>query len=102
MWLIISDQAFTMRPTRAKTPARTPGGLGGLRTPARPVRTPLRPGSDTDNKDPVEVYCRVRPSDEEKEGSCIKILSDTVIQLTPPISSRAYFSGKETQYSFKG
>ena len=91
-----------MRPTRAKTPARTPGGLGGLRTPARPARTPLRPrANNTENRDPVEVYCRVRPNEEEEE-SCIKVLSDSMIQLTPPLSSRAYMTGKETQYSFKG
>jgi hypothetical protein len=49
----------------------------------------------------VEVFCRVRPSAEEEE-SCIKILSDTTVQLTPPESSRAFVSGKETQYTFKG
>jgi hypothetical protein len=53
------------------------------------------------HKDPVEVFCRVRPSAEEEE-SCIKILSDTTVQLTPPESSRAFVSGKETQYTFKG
>ena len=94
-----------MRPTRTKIPARTPLGIGGIRTPARtPHRGPgsrPRMGGLESHKDPVEVYCRVRPSDEEAE-SCIKIFSDTLIQLTPPLSSRAYTSGKETQYSFKG
>lgn len=94
-----------MRPTRAKTPARTPLGIGGMRTPARtPLRGNLvrpRMAGGESHKDPVEVFCRVRPSDEEPE-TCIKVLSDTLIQLTPPLSSRAYTSGKETQYSFKG
>lgn len=94
-----------MRPTRAKTPARTPLGIGGMRTPARtPLRgngvRPRMAGGES-HKDPVEVFCRVRPSDEEPE-TCVKVLSDTLIQLTPPLSSRAYTSGKETQYSFKG
>jgi kinesin family protein 23 len=48
----------------------------------------------------VEVFCRVRPSAEEEE-TCIKILSDTTVQLTPPESSRAFTTGKETQYTFK-
>ena len=94
-----------MRPTRAKTPARTPGGLGGIRTPARtPLRTGARLRVQTGDgpKDPVEVFCRVRPSQGEEEESCIKVLSDTLIQLTPPLASRAYLTGKETQYSFKG
>jgi hypothetical protein len=72
-------------------------------------RTPLRTQAlakprvvaASSHKDPVEVFCRVRPSAEEEE-SCIKILSDTTVQLTPPESSRAFVSGKETQYTFKG
>ena len=94
-----------MRPTRAKTPARTPGGLGGIRTPARtPMRAAAarqRPLMEDTHKDPVEVYCRVRPNEEEEEAS-VKVIGDTKVQLTPPISSRAYTTGKETQYSFKG
>lgn len=38
----------------------------------------------------------------EEDESCVKVIGDTKIQLTPPASSRAYTSGKETQYSFKG
>ena len=74
-----------MRPSRAKTPAgaRTPGGLLGARTHGRtPLRTPARPQpypgatpsrreKDAVVKDPVEVFCRVRPDDSEEP--CIKV-----------------------------
>jgi hypothetical protein len=75
---------------------------------ARYLRTPLRSQAvakprtllSSTHRDPVEVFCRVRPSGEEEE-SCIKIVSDNMVQLTPPESSRAFVSGKETQYTFK-
>jgi len=106
---------------------RTPSGVGGLRSHARtPLRTPNvlggglsrprvtassatatvpLPGgeavSEESQKDPVEVFCRVRPNVEEDHSSCIKVLSNTTLQLTPPVDSKAYGTGKETQYSFK-
>jgi len=111
-----------MRPTRNKMPppgtplgARTPGLLGSSnrtplvngRTPATrptPLRTPKqRTNSEsTKTKDPVEVFCRVRPNEDLDAETCIKVNSDTQIQLTPPSVSKAFATGKETQYSFKG
>jgi len=94
-----------MKPSRAKTPGRTPG----IRTPQvgrTPIRPPARPAvrrviSEESYKDPVEVFCRVRPVGDESEGNCIETEANAV-KLTPPITSRAYQSGKETKYSFKG
>eukprot|EP00092_Neocalanus_flemingeri_P041223 GFUD01044883.1.p1 GENE.GFUD01044883.1~~GFUD01044883.1.p1 ORF type:complete len:890 (-),score=276.71 GFUD01044883.1:140-2809(-) len=100
-----------MKPSRAKTPSRT--GPAALRTPLGPVRTPLsartgrtpaptprRQVSREDKvRDPVEVFCRVRPG--EGETSCLNVLTDTTVQLVPPASNRAYNTGKETQCSFK-
>jgi len=96
-----------MKPSRAKTPGRTPG----VRTPQvgrTPLRTPARPAvrrviSEETYKDPVEVFCRVRPTHNETEGNCIATeAGGKEVKLTPPITSRAYQSGKETKYSFKG
>ena len=53
-------------------------------------------------KDPVEVFCRVRPNEDLDAETYIKVNSDTQIQLTPPSVSKAFATGKETQYSFKG
>ena len=36
------------------------------------------------------------------DEKCITVVSDKHIQLTPPSSSRAYITGKETQYGFQG
>ena len=53
---------------------------------------------DAAEKDPVEVYCRLRPGEEE---TCVRIVDDTTVQLVPPASSKSYVSGKELQCSFK-
>lgn len=80
-----------MRPI-PKTPSST-------KTP-RSAKTPRRP---TGNKDPVEVYCRIRPLGNNEEESCVHIISDTVLQLTAPKNSAGYKSGHriETQHTFK-
>ena len=75
-----------------------------MRTPisARTGRTPARRqvSKETDTvKDPVEVFCRVRPGDGDSE--CLQVLNENTVQLVPPATSRAYNIGKETQCSFK-
>merc|ERR1719228_1925314 len=100
-----------MRPSRAKTPIG-PGGVGALmRTPLSAVRTPLSdrngrtqfPKRQTSKeeivKDPVEVFCRVRPGDSD--SNCLQVVDDTTVQLVPPTNSRAFNTGKETRCSFK-
>ncbi|XP_071825337.1 kinesin-like protein KIF23 isoform X3 [Apostichopus japonicus] len=75
-----------MKPTRGKTPKKTP-----------------RRGNQNKTKDPVEVYSRVRPLEDSNGEVCLKILSSTAVQLTPPLTSHAYKNGnyKESTHTFK-
>ncbi|XP_054475406.1 kinesin-like protein KIF23 isoform X2 [Anoplopoma fimbria] len=68
------------------------------RTPRRP---PKKPSST--QKDPVGVYCRVRPLGVEDEECCIEVISSSTIQLHAPEGFKTNRNGeyKETQYSFK-
>ncbi|CAK9798928.1 Kinesin-like protein KIF23 [Anthophora plagiata] len=46
-----------------------------------------RPKCDNDtSKEPVKVYCRLRPMVHPNDASCIKIISDTSLVITPPES----------------
>ncbi|XP_077375514.1 kinesin-like protein KIF23 isoform X4 [Festucalex cinctus] len=69
-------------------------------------KTPRRPGvkkgSNTD-KDPVGVYCRIRPLGAENEECCVEMISNSTIQLHAPDGLKANRNGefKEMQYSFK-
>ena len=76
---------------------RTPhGSLRTARTPA-----PRRQISQSEaEKDPVEVFCRLRPG-EEDNNCVVRIASDSTVQLAPLSSSKSYVSGKELQCSFK-
>ncbi|XP_038058340.1 kinesin-like protein KIF23 isoform X2 [Patiria miniata] len=71
-----------MKPSRGKTPKKTP-------------RKPQ-------NKDPVEVYCRLRPISEDLD-ICVTVVNSNTIQLKPPENSIAVKNGnyKETQHTFK-
>jgi len=98
-----------MKPSRARTPARA--GHGTARTPLSVARTPISVRSNKPLaprrqiskedvvKDPVEVFCRVRP--DKSDSSCLKVVNESTLCLVPPATSRAYISGKETQCSFK-
>ncbi|XP_035859282.1 kinesin-like protein KIF23 isoform X4 [Sander lucioperca] len=68
------------------------------KTPRRP---PKKPSSN--QKDPVGVYCRVRPLGVEDEECCIEVISSATIQLHAPEGFKTNRNGeyKETQYSFK-
>lgn len=54
-------------------------------------------------KDPVSVFCRVRPLPSEGDLSCIRVKNSTTIILTPPEQALANKQGthKETQCIFK-
>ncbi|XP_042268414.1 kinesin-like protein KIF23 isoform X4 [Thunnus maccoyii] len=69
------------------------------KTPRRPP--PKKPSSN--QKDPVGVYCRVRPLGAEDEECCIEVISSSTIQLHAPDGFKTNRNGeyKETQYSFK-
>ncbi|XP_021341173.1 kinesin-like protein KIF23 isoform X2 [Mizuhopecten yessoensis] len=54
--------------------------------------------------DPVEVYCRIRPLENPDNPTCIKALSDSVVQLIPALNNeRVTRNGqaKEYQYTFQ-
>ncbi|XP_068551738.1 kinesin-like protein KIF23 isoform X7 [Anas acuta] len=76
-----------MKAARAKTPRR----------PA--LKKPPAPGP----KDPVGVYCRVRPLSRQDQECCIEVISETTVQIHPPDGYRVFRNGeyRETQYSFK-
>ncbi|XP_068615330.1 kinesin-like protein KIF23 [Brachionichthys hirsutus] len=69
------------------------------RTPRR--LPPKKPSSN--QKDPVGVYCRVRPLGAEDEECCIEVISSSTLQLHSPEGFKTNRNGefKETQYSFK-
>ncbi|XP_059203024.1 kinesin-like protein KIF23 isoform X1 [Centropristis striata] len=69
-------------------------------------KTPRRHGqkkASNIDKDPVGVYCRIRPLGREDEECCVEMISSSTIQLHPPDGLKANRNGeyKETQYSFK-
>lgn len=78
------------------------------RTPARamlPPKTPKSRQASKENlvKDPVQVFCRIRPMQSEADLSCIRVVSSSTVALIPPESAINYkiISNKETQYVFK-
>ncbi|XP_067440180.1 kinesin-like protein KIF23 isoform X7 [Thunnus thynnus] len=69
-------------------------------------KTPRKPGpkkASNIEKDPVGVYCRIRPLGTEDEECCIEMISSSTIQLHAPDGLKANRNGeyKEMQYSFK-
>ncbi|XP_041031252.1 kinesin-like protein KIF23 isoform X3 [Carcharodon carcharias] len=69
-----------------------------IQTPRRPVKKP-----SNNLKDPVGVYCRVRPLTTEDTECCVEHISNTTIQLHPPDGIKVNRNGefKEMQCSFK-
>lgn len=70
-------------------------------TSARKVTTRSRP-NNMSAKDPVNVYCRVRPMQHPSDISCMRILSDTQIAITTPESATNFrnFNNKEIITTF--
>ncbi|POI34633.1 hypothetical protein CIB84_001615 [Bambusicola thoracicus] len=68
-----------------------------LRRPA--LKKPSPPGP----KDPVGVYCRVRPLGRPDQECCIEVINESTVQIHPPDGYRIFRNGeyRETQYSFK-
>ncbi|XP_018405122.1 PREDICTED: kinesin-like protein KIF23 [Cyphomyrmex costatus] len=78
-----------MKSARSKTPARKP--ISRLK------------GSNMVSKDPVQVYCRLRPMQSPTDVSCMRIASDMMtIVITPPESAANFRTiiNKEIQTTF--
>ncbi|XP_069622542.1 kinesin-like protein KIF23 isoform X5 [Ranitomeya imitator] len=69
----------------------------------KPPRRALLKKPNSGQKDPVGVYCRVRPLSPTDQECCIEVINETTVQLHPPDGCRVNRNGeyKETQYSFK-
>uniref|UniRef100_A0A671NW40 Kinesin-like protein n=1 Tax=Sinocyclocheilus anshuiensis TaxID=1608454 RepID=A0A671NW40_9TELE len=74
-----------------------------MKAVGKTTRRPPPKKPSNNQKDPVGVYCRVRPLGAEDEECCIEVISNTTIQLHAPDGLKANRNGefKETQYSFK-
>lgn len=70
-----------------------------------PPKTPKSRQASKENliKDPVQVFCRIRPIQSESDLSCIRVVSPSTVALIPPECAINYkiISNKETQYVFK-
>ncbi|XP_076070028.1 kinesin family member pavarotti isoform X2 [Oratosquilla oratoria] len=82
-----------MKPERNKTPA--------LRKP--PIRPKTVERERISERDPVQVYCRIRPPDSLQEGTCVELVDSRTVKLVPPESSIAFRNGvaKEQSYRFQ-
>ncbi|XP_046857685.1 kinesin-like protein KIF23 [Xenia sp. Carnegie-2017] len=68
-----------------------------------PKKTP-RKSSKSKPSDPVEVFCRIRPLNDNDAEICVEVISENTIQLNPPQNSQGYKSGHRvtaTQHTFK-
>lgn len=74
---------------RSKTPARN-----------KPANRPK--GSNMLSKDPVQVYCRLRPIQSPTDASCMRVTSDMTVVITPPETATNFrnITNKEIQTTF--
>lgn len=76
------------------------------RTPiSKRPRVPPKPKTSERvlERDPVEVYCRIRPPETADEDVCVTKIDSRTVKLAPPETSIAYRNGtgKEQTYKFK-
>ncbi|XP_063392328.1 kinesin-like protein KIF23 [Cydia fagiglandana] len=68
------------------------------------MRTPARSKQNLNGeRDPVQVFCRLRPMQRESDIPCMKIISPTTVLLTPPATALSYRNenNKSMKYTFK-
>lgn len=70
-----------------------------------PPKTPKSRNPSRENlaKDPVQVFCRIRPLQNESDLSCIRVVSSSTVALIPPENAVNFkiMANKETQYVYK-
>ncbi|CAK1592908.1 unnamed protein product [Parnassius mnemosyne] len=78
--------------------AKSKQRINEMRTPAR-----SKQNLATTERDPVQVYCRLRPMQRETDISCMKIISCNTVLLTPPSTALSYRNEntKTMKYTFK-
>ncbi|XP_047542555.1 kinesin-like protein KIF23 [Vanessa atalanta] len=78
--------------------AKSKPRLNDMRTPARSKQN-LNQGE----RDPVQVFCRLRPMQRDNDSSCIKIISPTTVLMSPPSTAISYRNegNKTMKYTFK-
>lgn len=62
-------------------------------------KTQKKSRADDEAKDPIQVYCRIRPVQANVESSCIKVISDSELQIYCPPDERGI--SREGQFSYK-
>ncbi|KAL3284690.1 hypothetical protein HHI36_018839 [Cryptolaemus montrouzieri] len=62
-------------------------------------KTTLSNGSSDNSKEPVKVFCRIRPLKEDEDTSCILLVSPTVLSLNTP-SDPKYPSQRQLHCQF--
>lgn len=77
--------------------AKSKQRLNDMRTPARSKQNLIG------ERDPVQVYCRLRPMQRDSDSPCMKIISPTTVLLTPPATALSYRNenAKTMKYTFK-
>ncbi|XP_026809315.1 kinesin-like protein KIF23 [Rhopalosiphum maidis] len=65
----------------------------------QPAKIQKKYRAEDDAKDPIQVYCRIRPVQSNLESSCIKVVSDTEIQIYCSPDERGI--SREGQFSYK-
>ncbi|CAH0602017.1 unnamed protein product [Chrysodeixis includens] len=77
--------------------AKSKQRINDLRTPARSKQNLIG------ERDPVQVYCRLRPMQRESDSPCMKIISPNTVLLTPPSTAISYRNenAKTMKYTFK-
>ncbi|XP_050525569.1 kinesin-like protein KIF23 [Daktulosphaira vitifoliae] len=63
------------------------------------AKKPKKPRSEDDIRDPIQVFCRVRPAPTTIESPCIKVVSDTDLQIHCLPDDRGI--SREGQFSYK-
>lgn len=67
-----------------------------------PKQIKLNTNGSNSTKDPVQAYCRLRPMKNESEESCLKLVSQSSVLLSPPTTAVNYRANfKEVKYKFR-
>lgn len=53
--------------------------------------------SDGSEKDPIDVYCRIRKLDDQTDLVCARVVSNNLVRLSNPRSEQ----GRDSDYTFK-